>query len=180
MAIVLNGSSNTITPVSAVQPAGSILQVVQAVKTDTFANSNEAFADITGLSVAITPSSSSNKIKVSYGGCGSANQYRFGHVRLARVIGGTTNTSIYIGDQGSTTSQARVSSSWCAADSYFLEDFSGEFLDSPSTTSAITYKLQLSAGDEGYTVYVGRSHNNSNEWSRSKTPSFITVMEVAA
>tara|TARA_B100001250_G_scaffold273094_1_gene235848 strand:+ start:3580 stop:4122 length:543 start_codon:yes stop_codon:yes gene_type:complete len=180
MALTLNGSSNTITPVSAVQPAGSIIQVIQTVKTDTFSNANEAFADITGLSVAITPTSSSNKILINYGGCGSSAANRVGHIRLARVIGGTTNTSIFIGDQGATNLQVRASSTFVQNNSYYLTSWDGQFLDSPSTTSAITYKLQLSAGDQSYTVYVGRSFDNSNEWSRSKVPSFITVMEVAA
>ena len=44
--------------------AGNIIQVVQAVKTDTFTTSSTSFVDITGLSVTITPSSSSSKILV--------------------------------------------------------------------------------------------------------------------
>ena len=46
-------------------PAGHILQVVSATKTDTQVISSSSFVDITGLSATITPSSSSNKIFVS-------------------------------------------------------------------------------------------------------------------
>ena len=44
----------------------------------------------------------------------------------------------------------------------------------------MTYKLQLAAGDQDYQVHVGRSHDNNNEFSRSTTPSQITVMEISA
>ena len=45
-------------------PAGSVLQVVSTSKTDDFSSSSSSFADITGMSVAITPSSTSSKILV--------------------------------------------------------------------------------------------------------------------
>ena len=154
---------------------GKILQVIQVVKTDTFSHSNEAFTDVTGLSVAITPTSSSNKVLISYGGCMGSGQNRVGHIRLMRG-----STAIFIGDQGATTSQARASSTCVQNNTYYVSAFSGQFLDSPSTTSATTYKLQIAAGDQNYEVHIGKTHDNSNEFSRSKTPSFITVMEVAA
>jgi len=155
--------------------AGNIIQVIQAVKTDTFSHLNEAFADITGLSVAITPTSSSSKILIRYGGCMGSNSNRVGHIRLMR-----DSTAIFIGDQGATSSQARASSTAVQANSYYQTAFGGEFLHTPSTDQATTYKLQIAAGDQDYQVHIGRTHDNSNEFSRSKTPSFITVMEVAA
>jgi len=159
--------------------SGGIIQVKQAVKTDTFNIDSETFTDITGLSVSITPTRSDSKIMVSYSGTGGSGQNRVGHIRLARVIGGTTTTDIFVGDQGATTSQARASSTFSQTNTYYVSSFSGTFIDSPSTTSAVTYKLQLAAGDQDYQVHVGRSHDNSNEFSRSKTPSQITVMEIS-
>jgi hypothetical protein len=100
---------------------------------------------------------------------------RAGHIRLVR----DSTTDIFVGSQGQ-SSQARASSTAINTYSYYQSAFGGEFLDSPSTTSATTYKLQLAAGDSGQTVYFGRSFGDSNEFSRSRTPSFITVMEVAA
>ena len=158
---------------------GGIIQVKQTVKTDTFSSTNETFTDVTGLSVSITPKFSTSKIMVSYSGCGGSGQNRVGHIRLARVIGGTTTTDIFIGDQ-SGASQAQASSSFVQTNTYFVSSFSGTFIDSPSTTSAVTYKLQLAAGDQDYQVHVGRSHDNNNEFSRSTTPSQITVMEISA
>ena len=158
---------------------GGIIQVKQTVKTDTFSTLSETFTDVTGLSVSITPKFSTSKIMVSYSGCGGSGTNRVGHVRLARVIGGTTTTDIFIGDQ-SGASQAQASSSFVQSNTYFVSSFSGTFIDSPSTTSAVTYKLQLAAGDQDYQVHVGRSHDNNNEFSRSTTPSQITVMEISA
>ena len=158
---------------------GGIIQVKQTVKTDTFSTLNETFTDVTGLSVSITPKFSTSKIMVSYSGCGGSNQNRVGHIRLARVIGGTTTTDIFIGDQ-SGASQAQASSTFVQTNSYYVSSFTGTFIDSPSTTSAVTYKLQLAAGDQDYQVHVGRSHDNNNEFSRSTTPSQITVMEISA
>ena len=158
---------------------GGIIQVKQTVKTDTFSTLNETFTDVTGLSVSITPKFSTSKIMVSYSGCGGSGQNRVGHIRLARVIGGTTTTDIFIGDQ-SGASQAQASNSFVQTNTYFVSAFSGTFIDSPSTTSAVTYKLQLAAGDQDYQVHIGRSHDNNNEFSRSTTPSQITVMEVSA
>ena len=157
---------------------GGIIQVKQTVKTDTFSTLNETFTDVTGLSVSITPKFSTSKIMVSYSGCGGSGTNRVGHIRLARVIGGTTTTDIFIGDQ-SGASQAQASSSFVQTNTYFVSAFSGTFIDSPSTTSAVTYKLQLAAGDQDYQVHVGRSHDNNNEFSRSTTPSQITVMEIS-
>ena len=158
---------------------GGIIQVKQTVKTDTFSTLNETFTDVTGLSVSITPKFSTSKIMVSYSGCGGSGTNRVGHIRLARVIGGTTTTDIFIGDQ-SGASQAQASSSFVQSNTYFVSSFSGTFIDSPSTTSAVTYKLQLAAGDQDYQVHFGRSHDNNNEFSRSTTPSQITVMEISA
>ena len=158
---------------------GGIIQVKQTVKTDTFSTLSETFTDVTGLSVSITPKFSTSKIMVSYSGCGGSGTNRVGHIRLARVIGGTTTTDIFIGDQ-SGASQAQASSSFVQTNTYYVSSFSGTFIDSPSTTSAVTYKLQLAAGDQDYQVHVGRSHDNNNEFSRSTTPSQITVMEISA
>ena len=79
---------------------GKILQVVSTLKTDTFSTTNSSFTDITGLSVAITPTSASSKVLVvcqlaySYSGTGGM------HFQLA---GG--NTASYVGD----TAGSRVS-----------------------------------------------------------------------
>ena len=105
---------------------GGIIQVKQTVKTDTFSTLSETFTDVTGLSVSITPKFSTSKIMVSYSGCGGSGTNRVGHIRLARVIGGTTTTDIFIGDQ-SGASQAQASSSFVQTNTYYVSSFSGTY-----------------------------------------------------
>tara|TARA_Y100000590_G_scaffold455187_1_gene603330 strand:+ start:494 stop:1039 length:546 start_codon:yes stop_codon:yes gene_type:complete len=158
---------------------GGIIQVKSKTITNTFDNNSETFADITGVTVTITPTRSDSKILVMYNGCGSLQgNNAFGHIRIVRVIGGSTNTTIYVGDQGE-SSQARTSSSISGTQSYMLNAFSGTFMDAPATTSAVIYKMQAAAGDSGVAMYIGRDHANSNEFSRARTPTSITVMEIS-
>jgi len=159
--------------------AGNILQVKQAVKTDTFSLNGSATADVTGLSVAITPSSTSNKILVSYN-LSVAVEYNgySGFIFLLR-----DSTQIYLGD--SAGSRQRASSfvtSHSANDygAYEMFDLSGSFLDSPSTTSATTYKIQMYSLNNGRNFYLNRHQNDGDGIGSPRTASSITIMEVAA
>ena len=159
---------------------GGIIQVKSVTITNTFDNDQETFADVTGVTVTITPKFNTSKMLVMYNGCaGIESTNRMGHVRIVRVIGGTTNTTIYVGDQGQ-SNQARASSSFACFNNYQLQQFSGTFMDSPATTNAVTYKMQIAAGDTGYKFNIGRGDENSNEYSRGRFPTSITVMEVSA
>ena len=159
---------------------GGIIQVQSATITNTFDNDQETFVDITGVTVTITPKFSTSKMLVMYNGCaGMESTNRMGHIRIVRVVGGTTNTTIYVGDQGQ-SNQARASSTFAASQNYFMESFSGTFMDAPATTSAVTYKMQVAAGDTGYKVNIGKDDEGSNEFSRARVPTSITVMEVSA
>ena len=150
---------------------GKVLQVVSTTKTDTFtvstANSSDP-ADITGLSVAITPASSSNKVLV------------FGHI----VIGGSqTNfrlvrgsTSIAIGDAASSRQRLTTASAVTHVNAPHNAAFC--FLDSPSSTSETTYKLQ--ANNNGATAYINRTQTDSDSNVYGRFVSTITAMEIAA
>ena len=158
--------------------AGGIIQVVSVTKTNaTYESVSEG--SFSGIVPGLTPTRSDSKMLVMYNGCaGVESTNRFGHLRVVRVIGGTTNTTIYVGDQGE-SNQARTSSSFSCSQSYMLNQFSGTFMDAPATTSPVTYKMQIAAGDQGYKVNVGRDDGNSNEFSRARTPTSITVMEIS-
>ena len=158
--------------------AGNIIQVLQAVKTDTFLLDGVATADIGGLSIAITPSSSSNKILVFYNVSAAmeAGGYN-GHLFLFR-----DSTQIYLGNSdGSRTRSSSFITSHSATDygAYEMFDLSGTFLDSPSTTSSTTYKLSVKSQNSGKAFYVNRFNNNTDGSGTPRTASSITVMEVA-
>ena len=172
MSTVIDGSAGITYPVvagasSAVQASSSkVLQVVSTTKTDTFSTASATFVDVTGLSVTITPTSTSSQILVfvssNYGTGGTSV---FGIFNLVR---GSTNIS-----QPSTTPTYNATTISYASVSDVMNNWSMLFLDSPATTSATTYKIQGRASSG--TVYVNR--RNTADSAQTST---ITVMEIAA
>ena len=103
MPIALNGNG-TVTGLSqlpdSAMAAGSILQVKQTFKTDFFSTTSSSFVDITGMSLEITPTSTSSKIliEVIINAGGESNFY--GGIKLLR--GSTTiglSTAVSLGNQ---------------------------------------------------------------------------------
>ena len=154
-------------------PAGSVLQVVSTTKTDTFTSTTtSAFTDITGFSVSITPSSATSKILVTVSGtCSGQSATSGSNLRLVRG-----STAIGVGDAASNRSQTTTNS--YQLDANQSNPFSMNFLDSPSTTSATTYKVQFRI--EGGTFYFNRAQTDGDTASVSRYASTITVMEIAA
>jgi len=146
---------------------GKILQVLSTTKTDTFTTTSTSFVDVTGVSQAITPSSSSNKVLVTVTGVGNLNSathiFRLNLVRDTTNIGQSTGGAIYNETAfiytGSTTHG---------------NAFAMSFLDSPATTSSTTYKLQLAVTSG--TGAIGRTAQNANTGAITT----ITLMEVSA
>lgn len=154
-----------------------ILQVVQTVKKDKTTIQSTSLTDIAGLSVTITPSSSSNKVLIRY--CVSAftnNQYW-----AMRLLRGSDST-IFIGDQNaSATSQTRGSFGSYMSSYVDGRSVTQELLDSPNTTSATTYKLQAhSPYSSSYIIGINSSPTNDNYTYMTNCVSTITAMEVAA
>jgi hypothetical protein len=151
---------------------GKVLQVVSTTKTDTFTTTSASFTDLTGMSVSITPSSASNKIlilaKVSVGADFGINR---AGVKLLR-----SSTGIFIGDTSS--SRTPASSAVFSANDDDIEDVNIIFLDSPSTTSSTTYKIQITTTGSG-TICVNRSFSDTDNTAGYRPASTITVMEIA-
>ena len=153
---------------------GNILQVIQAVKTDTATTTSEnTFVD-TGLSVSITPSSASNKILVTANLNFSAGDMQNIAWRLVRG-----STDLYMGDAASNRTRAsgavRVSTNQDAEH----QNVTSIFLDSPNTTSATTYKVQWCRTYSTSTIYMNRASEDTDNDDRTRVPSSITVQEVA-
>ena len=152
-------------------PTGSILQVVQTVKTDTTSTTSTSFTDISGVSVSITPSSTSNKILVIPDlALSSQSIYYARLLRGSTVIyaGSGTHAGFcggYGGDPGG------------GVFDYGLAQVSRLFLDSPATTSAVTYKCQYKT--YANTIYLNNTRHSGGVYD-IPTQSSITVIEVAA
>jgi hypothetical protein len=166
---VLNGTGLAI-PSSAL-PTGSILQVVSTTKTDPFSTTSQTFTDVTGLTATITPSSATSKIMIlSTVSAGSSTGTVAIQGRLLR-----DSTPIFIGD----SSGSRTQSSFDNEVTGSAQAQNGiSALDSPNTTSAVTYKFQIRSTN-GNTVGVNRAASDTDQASRSRTASSIILMEVA-
>lgn len=161
---------------------GHILQVLQATKTDTFSTNSQTFVDITDLEVTITPLSTSSKILLLYNvSCGVITGHSV--IKAVRTIGGTT-TDVLVGDaDGSNRVRAnnKIYNTSTYNTTYTTYSMVGQILDSPNTTSAVTYKIQgASPYSASYTLVVNRTGTTSDISWDARTSSQITVMEVAA
>jgi hypothetical protein len=172
---VLTADSTTATGLKWAAPAGGgkVAQVVSTTKTNSFSTNSGSYIDVTGLSVSITPTASTSKIMVFVdvqvvgdNGAGSA------YWQLVRG-----STAIAIGDQEG----SRRRSTGQAYSNDNNTNFSGSinFLDSPATTSATTYKVQIS-GDSGGSAFVNRSEGFGDNSGQAVNASTITVMEILA
>ena len=148
--------------------SGKILQVVQTVKTDTFSTSSTSFVDVTGLSANITPTSNTNKVLVMLTvQVSNNNSSHLGRINLVRD---STNIGQSTGGGSGNQTAAPYTNSTASGD--FV---AANVLDSPATTSATTYKVQI-ASSVGGTSYVGRYAIN-NAYTSIST---LTLLEVSA
>ena len=163
---------------SVVFPTGCIIQTVQTAKTDTFtAGQNTAFTDITGMSVTITPKYSNSKIMIWTSLTGEVQNNTYcAHFRLMR-----DSTAIGIGDaNGSAPRGSFHLDSYASGGSLAMITASFHFMDSPATTSATTYKVQVQVPNNAGNTYIGRNHSDNNGSSGpGRYPAIITAMEIA-
>ena len=160
-------------------PVGSVLQVAQAnTQVRQVFNSgsppNRTYYDITGLSVTITPTSSSSKFLL-----------------MASVTAASTGTgyNLYLtfDRNGTQVGVGTASPNAYSATSVFRSETGDQHatvamchLDSPSTGSAITYKVRVNnAGGSSYPVYINGANVVDNSWQATPYSS-ITIMEIAA
>ena len=164
-----NINTSSLTGVS----TGKVLQIQQTVKSDTFSTTSATYTDVTGFSVNITPSSTSSKVLVIVTSNANAASTYNTMVQLVR-----DSTDIFQGDVGG-GSQSRASMQTRDTDSNTSSSLNFNFLDSPSTTSQVTYKIQAMA-QSGGTSYINRTASDSNSQAIARIPSSIIVMEISA
>jgi len=143
---------------------GKVLQVVSTAKTTPFTTTSTSFTDVTDLSVSITPASASNKILilvnfVSSNSGGSRLQY-FNLVRNSTNIAQPTSSGSSFAQYDSNSGE--------------LHNVAFHFLDSPSATSATTYKIQAKTNISDNTITIGDRGAGDLD-----SVSTITVIEIA-
>ena len=161
-ALTIDASQNITTAnrfAKASMPTGSVLQVVNATYSTQLATSSTSYVD-TGLSASITPTSSTSKILILVEQTGLGKNSGDSAQRVALNI--LRNSTQLI--------QFEVGAGYTGASTINIFGGSGSnYLDSPATTSSVTYKTQIK-GFAGVNVYA--QYDNST--------STITLMEIAA
>jgi len=154
--LTLPASTGTVATTADVNAVVSskILQVVNATQNTEVATTSSSLVD-TGLTATITPSATSSKIAVWYS---------------MPILVQTTDIIQVALIRGSTNILNNVRAMY-AQNPSSQQVISNCFLDSPSTTSATTYKVQFSSGGTASSVFAAM-WNNEN-------PSSIMLMEVA-
>ena len=137
--------------------AGSIIQIINASTTTEVATTSSSFSD-TGVTASITPSSTSSKIFIL-----------FTLQKFINASGATSDTKLLRGSTELLTTGYMV---YSGASSVMAQG-THHFLDSPSTTSATTYKVQFNSVDNSSDVRVVYDDSAGN------ASSFITLMEIA-
>ena len=163
-------------------PYGTVLRVLQAVKTDTFSTANFTMVDVPGLSITLTPKSASSKFLVQWR-VNCSNTYYASYLNVTR-----NGTPLLIGDAAGArpTVTSVIVTEVTQSNAHGITHFhTGNFVDAPATTSSLTYKIMVSgrAAGEGYTgvTSVNRStpDRNTVEFD-GRHASTLIVTEIAA
>ena len=171
-----NGNTISVASGHVLNAPGHIIQTKSVSITDVFSTSSTTYVDITGLSVDITPSSASSKILITGSIAAGCSSYYF-YVNLLRNgtevgqgVGVSNRPGMFLGTPyyGS------------GNDEYSLSTLSPNFLDSPNTTSAITYKCQCRTYSSSVTGYINRtSADRDYSLYEPRGRSNLTVQEIA-
>ncbi len=153
-------------------PTGSIIQAVQDTIVTNQQTTSQTFTDITGLSVSITPTATTSKILLSAQGIMQSGAGWFAALTIDR---NGTNIGLDVGSHSGGFSQNLLFMQRDHAVANGTENFAFQYMDSPSSTSALTYKLQF-AVTTGGTLSIGRRSNDTG----LLTPTYLTAMEVVA
>ena len=142
-----------------VSSVGKVLQVQSAFKSDTDSTSSTSDVAISGLSLTLTPASTSSKVLVQFA-VGTAGNNASSHFffTVYRSIGGGSYSAIGQGTGGGSYNYA--SSDHSSSNNYYGA-MANSFLDSPNTTSEITYKLYFRTS-AGHTSYINRRATDDN------------------
>ena len=160
-------------PTSAM-PAGSIIQVQQATyNTRQVYGNYDGWQVISGWSLSITPSSSSSKILLSCHFAHSTNGDTSTAFRWVR------NGSYLSYGTGYDTNRDAHFKGACTNSAYWQFMVSHELLDSPATTSALTYQLYFRPYDGGRTWYFNGCSDSSGNADRAYCIATMTAKEIA-
>lgn len=179
MSILRTNAIQTTAGKTILQSTGSILQVVQITKSDTIATGNLTSTGTPSttntfniLSGSITPTSNSSKIlcigSIFYSAAG----------QTPSIVLFRSGTPISIGDAAGNRRRATAGTGLQVDANQISGHGHIHFLDTPATTSALTYSVGM-WGDNGNTVCINRSINDTDNTTGVRTASNLILLEVA-
>ena len=146
---------------------GHVIQVQQGIMTARQSVTGGSMVDVgSNFEVTITPASTSSKILVQTMLGGIFHRHELINSQLRRTVGATTTNINLLGWYNYT-----ASNEWSSL------SITHNYLDSPNTTSACTYKLQV--GTELSSVYYLNYNNTQLGGTQDDSRSTITALEIA-
>lgn len=150
-----------------------VAQVLAVQKNDAFSTNSSSFVDLTGLTLTITPTSATSTILIGYTvqgtGVAATNMGVIQIVRGSTAVGNAAAA-------GSRSVGNTVVSELAVAEIGQQASF---YMDSPATTSATTYKLQIRQTVSG-TVFVNRTNADTDSSAYGRGTSSLILMEITA
>jgi hypothetical protein len=128
-------------------------------------------APVTGLSVSITPNSTNSKILVA------VNLGRF-NGNVSSIAGGIVYRNSTPLAAASVSNRPGVSFVNYYGDNNVANAIMWQYLDSPATTSTLTYTVNIGPFQAG-SAYVNRSPSDGDLGYEARTTSSIVVMEIS-
>ena len=159
--------------------AGKILQVKNVTKTDTFSSSLSQYVatSVTGMDLAFTASSTSNRLlfQISINICVSSNNRPVAFFLVA------DGTKIDAATGDAAGSRYRSTTTGIVNYTSQPETLTMNYYHTPTSTNSTTYGIKIQNGhDSTNTLYVNRTHTDSDGEFFHRTISSMTIMEVAA
>ena len=169
-------------PVFAAAGGGLCLQVVGMTKTDTTSYGTASWSDISGMSLAITPTKASSKILLNIN-CSFGGRALGQAAKVQVDIDGGGYNDLLVGDAASSRTRCtwglRQPGGGTANGDYNTASKGISYLYTPSysLTDVITFKLQWNA-TSGNTIYLNRVYDNTDDANYVRTVSMMTAMEI--
>lgn len=155
---IANASLGAVTALPAAIPTGKVNQIVQAVNSTTATLTSSSYTAC-GDQIAITPSASTSKVLIAFG----HNIWRGGHNgnifgTIYRTVGGSATQ--LVGGRGLHQSNGFVRAMDNTHNTTVLQMTFYQYLDTPSTTSEITYEnyFRNESGSNTFEVGEGAGH----------------------
>ena len=158
--------------------SGGIIQVVHVNTSSHTYSTSTSYTDITDVTATITPKFSSSKILIQ---CTLAVSKENNHSFFGRIV---RNGSVITGSGGVAESGHgnQIDGVWwnVRTQIYSPNPMTVSYLDSPSSTSATTYKAEGKTTNSSYPFAINRSVSSNDLEYASPAFSMITLMEVSA